>query len=622
MSAELVSVAGLLMAMTLYAMLLVMVVGEGSRAPRVRSLIGGDSIALWTALLGLVWNTGAFMALHSSLANAGTAGRLVLAGAFSALGFLPALFVSAALRPWGTLERPGTAVVRTSAYALSLAAAILHAARVARHEATPSPGALSLLAVGYCALVPALLWVAPPEERVRRGFVSALGLLAFSFCAFHLTRHLPGTDTWSTAFFGHHASLPLVLAILYEDYRFAFADIFLKRALGLILLVGIVGAVYAGIAGGLEPFAPHTDPRDLGALVLASVATALAYPMLQRGVDRFVDAVVLSRPDYSRLRVAAAQHIETLESAAEVLDHVCVTLAPALNARFVRWSHSGEMPSDALRVVPVATTDPPRFVLEVGALTGGRRLLSDDVQLLESVALQAARRIDSVRMLHERLQRDVREQEIAKLATESELRALRAQLNPHFLFNALNTIGYLLRAAPDRALATLLDLTHLLRAVLKRADGDFVTLGQELELVGSYVAIERARFEDRLRVSIDVPDALRAWPIPPLIVQPLVENAIKHGIARRTEGGDLSVVARREADGSLAIQVADSGVGASEAAFAAGRLKGLGLANIEKRLNAYYGGGASLEITVGSRTQATVRLPKPSTLGREGAVPA
>ena len=93
-----------------------------------------------------------------------------------------------------------------------------------------------------------------------------------------------------------------------------------------------------------------------------------------------------------------------------------------------------------------------------------------------------------------------------RLATEAELRALRAQLNPHFLFNALNTLGHLMQAAPDRALATLYQLTGLLRAVLRRTNGQFVALREELEIVESYLAIEHERFQERLIVSIDVPD--------------------------------------------------------------------------------------------------------------------
>src|SRR5207245_11755919 len=177
-------------------------------------------------------------------------------------------------------------------------------------------------------------------------------------------------------------------------------------------------------------------------------------------------------------------------------------------------------------LVTVPSTDPPRFVIVIGQLSGGRRLLSDDLATLEGIAVVVARRIDAIRMTNERYDRELREQEIGKLATEAELRALRAQINPHFLFNALTTIGYLIEAAPPRALETLLRLTALLRAVL-RSEAEFTTLGGELEVVESYLDIERARFEERLEVTIDVPDRLRSVRIPPLLLPPLVEYAVK-----------------------------------------------------------------------------------------------
>jgi signal transduction histidine kinase len=209
-------------------------------------------------------------------------------------------------------------------------------------------------------------------------------------------------------------------------------------------------------------------------------------------------------------------------------------------------------------------------------------------------------------------------------AAEAHLAALQSRMNPHFLFNALNTIGYLMRAAPERAFGTLLDLTRLLRAVLKRSGGDFATLGQELELVRAYLAIEGARFEDRLRVVVDVPEPLRAWLVPPLVLQPLVENAIKHGITLRAEGGEVAIVARRlEADETLMLQVVDTGMGASEGAMAAGRRQGLGLSSIERRLVAYYGARASLEIASqpGLGTRVTLRIPGGATSIRVARAP-
>src|SRR5206468_9395549 len=120
---------------------------------------------------------------------------------------------------------------------------------------------------------------------------------------------------------------------------------------------------------------------------------------------------------------------------------------------------------------------------------------------LDAIAMLVGRRIDAIRLAHERYDSRIREQEIGKLATEAELRALRAQINPHFLFNALTTIGYLIQTAPQRAFDTLMRLTSLLRSVL-RSEGELTTLGREIELVESYLEIERARFEDRLRMSI------------------------------------------------------------------------------------------------------------------------
>jgi sensor histidine kinase YesM len=138
-----------------------------------------------------------------------------------------------------------------------------------------------------------------------------------------------------------------------------------------------------------------------------------------------------------------------------------------------------------------------------------------------------------------------------------------------------------------------------------------VTLGQELDLVASYLAIESARFEERLRVRIDVPAALRSAPVPPLLLQPLVENAIKHGIAPRPDGGEIRVSASSRG-GKLRLSVADSGGGATEAQLRAGRERGLGLANIERRLAMHYGEEARLmvESRPGRGTAVLVDLPR------------
>src|SRR6185437_9936450 len=198
--------------------------------------------------------------------------------------------------------------------------------------------------------------------------------------------------------------------------------------------------------------------------------------------------------------------------------------------------------------------------------------------------------------------------------TEAELRALRAQINPHFLFNALTTIGYLIQTTPSRALETLLRLTSLLRGVL-RSEGEFTTLGRELDIVEAYLDIERARFEHRLRVTIDVPPRLRNIQLPPLVLQPLVENAVKHGIANKQSGGAVVIRARvdRLDDDrrKLVITVEDTGAGTTTETLQRGRSAGVGLRNVERRLECQYGTNASLSIRTapGRGTVVEIRMP-------------
>jgi LytS/YehU family sensor histidine kinase len=298
------------------------------------------------------------------------------------------------------------------------------------------------------------------------------------------------------------------------------------------------------------------------------------------------------------------------------LDDTVAMLAPALTADSIEWVVSRqhglavEVQQDRRSArVNIPTSESPDYLLSIRDLSGGRRLLSDDIAMLERAALLAARRIDTLRSAEERYRHDVREQEMRKLAAEAELRALRAQVNPHFLFNALTTIGYLIQTAPERALGTLMRLSELLRGVLKASD-EFVTLGEELDLIEAYLDIERARFEDRLRVRIDVPWELRRIRIPALVIQPLVENAIKHGISECVAGGEVRISASLQ-ETDLFISVIDTGIGVAESAFARQTGRGLGLANIEQRLQHY--GARAPALTIQSRpgvgTTVEIRIP-------------
>jgi hypothetical protein len=334
-------------------------------------------------------------------------------------------------------------------------------------------------------------------------------------------------------------------------------------------------------------------------------------PWVQRAASRFVDRVVLKRADYRQLIEDLTTTVQRCETSDTVLQHACVALAPAINADALTWRQTSLPRALAPNEIAVPTAEPPHYVLVVGRLAGGRRLLSDDRTMLERAGLLAARRIDALRLSDERYERMLREREISTLAAQAELRALRAQINPHFLFNALTTIGYLIQSTPTRALDTLMRLTTLLRSVL-RSEGEFTTLGHERELVESYLAIERERFEERLEVRVDIPDALADIPIPALILQPIVENAIKHGIAHALQGGMVAVTARVKSDASTRLVITVRNTGAHLARHAPAE-HGIGLDNVRRRLDCYFGGDATFRLAADAdgSTVAELLLPVP-----------
>ena len=181
--------------------------------------------------------------------------------------------------------------------------------------------------------------------------------------------------------------------------------------------------------------------------------------------------------------------------------------------------------------------------------------------------------------------------ELRVLAREAELKALKAQLDPHFLFNALNTVSALAGTDPAAARKMAILLAEFLRRSLRLGGLDRVPLGEELAHAAGYLAIERVRFGERLAVSEEVEPASRACLVPPLLLQPLVENAVRHGIAQLLEGGVIRLAARVETEGErgrllLAVEnPCDPGHPAPPG-------EGVGLANVRARLAARYGGAA------------------------------
>jgi Histidine kinase len=202
---------------------------------------------------------------------------------------------------------------------------------------------------------------------------------------------------------------------------------------------------------------------------------------------------------------------------------------------------------------------------------------------------------------------ELRESELARALQLAELRLLKSQLNPHFLFNALNAVRALIAEDPPRAQDAVTRLANTLRYTLSSAQEELVTLEQELEIVQDYLGIEALRLEERLQVDCDVTADARRVRIPVMLLQTVVENAIKHGIAELPGGGVLRIHGELR-DGMLLLDVANP----RPVAAARDAGEGIGLRNAAERLRLLFDGRASLEIDLSQSTQATtwIRIPQ------------
>jgi two-component system, LytTR family, sensor histidine kinase AlgZ len=336
---------------------------------------------------------------------------------------------------------------------------------------------------------------------------------------------------------------------------------------GLFLVIGLLlgGLVTALLgAGGL----PWLEAALLGlplGLVFGAICIAARYPC---------QAAPLASTGPLRL---AAMHASAAAISVGIWGFVGAVLARALEHN-PRWAGAAARFRD----------EAPTLVI-VGLLVF---LLAVAMHYL-LLALEAARAAQ------------VRGVEARVLAREAELRALRAQIDPHFLFNSLNSIGTLTSEDPAAARRMCLLLAGFLRRSLALGARDRIVLAEELALADDYLAIEKVRFGARLNVEhaigADAGDCL----VPPLILQPLVENAVRHGIAQLTEGGTLRLAARRDA-GRLVLEVANP----RDPERAGRRGAGLGIDNVRGRLRTLFGEAAALAIeSGGSVFKVTLALP-------------
>lgn len=392
---------------------------------------------------------------------------------------------------------------------------------------------------------------------------------------------------------------PLVFIFLVTYYveRIAFFDVLMKKGVLAFFSLALLSIYFTW----LTPWMLHFR---LGVLVWALSAwpIVLLNPWLQRRLSTWIDRLWLGRR-FSPIQ-ASERFLDGLQGA--ISEPELAGLAE-LRLRTIFQSEAAvqldpappaaEADGRESMRAPICLRGEQVGFLHVRRRAHSPRFLSEDVALLASLAGIFSFLLENLRLREKRLEQEKREQQLLLYANRSELKALRAQVNPHFLFNALNTIASLIPRQPDRAEQTVEQLAELFRYTLRRSDREWVTLDEELEVVRAYLDVEQARFGDRLATRIEASGEARQMRIPAMIVQTLVENAVKHGAGRIRTQGVVEVNATVSAS-ALRIAVGDNGPGfpaAATRAFPPGN-GGYGLRNIRERLQAHFGEAANLTV--------------------------
>jgi two-component system, LytTR family, sensor kinase len=554
-----------------------------------------NRLAVVAAALALLWNAGSLAVLGASAGWGGAAGWAAFS--FSVLSMLPAVLLHLALGD----RRPA---IRISGYILSGGAVILHLAELAGGEAHLHAVALWMVTIGFGALTLAASF--GPAGMPAPLASMCLFLLSISFLHFG-TSH--PAAAWSGELVFHHAGIPLALYVLLQDYRFLLLDAFLRffvnsALAGSTILLGIAlnARFHLLERAAASPF--------LEGLLMAGGCFLLILLMTLGGrLQVLLTRKVFRRPEREPVIAGIRDAGAKAGSERELLDH-----AARLIGGFIGADQASliDAEGDTASATWVEAAIPLRFAkgdearLLLGRRRGGRLYLSEDLQELGRLSAVVVEEVERLR--HSEQQR---------LVSQAELRALQSQINPHFLFNALNTLyGSIPRQASEARRITL-DLSEIFRYFLQ-TDRSFIPLAEEMKIVRAYLEIEELRLGDRLHTAIEVDAAAEPVLIPVLSIQPLVENAVKHGIAGRAAGGSVRLTARATAQ-SLLVEISDDGGGFTSEKSSG---SGVGLENVRKRLQLCYGEDAALRIESSSRgSKVAVRVPRRTFLAGQG-IPA
>ena len=425
-------------------------------------------------------------------------------------------------------------------------------------------------------------------------------------------------------FLASHLILLMMLCTFLLFARFRFADLFIRHTMR-ILLAALWAGVLAALTTAPTPWQVlHQTlfPQVVHAffLVIGVNLLLFSFTFVDERLSGMVNRWLFRAPDYraeirslslalrdlrDESQIAAAVE----EAARRPLELSKAAIVPLEQSD--SWPaalHDGEIVERGFDLlIPMTSGGRTTHLLQVTPGPARPGLVSRDLDYLRSIAIQFGNRVDALHRDREAIDRQSREALLLQQVTEAELRVLRAQINPHFLFNSLNTVADLIVRDPVRAEAMTVRLAGVFRHVLAHSSRPLTSIRDEMEFLRTYLYIEEARFGDRLQVKFDVEPEVMGDQVPALILQPLVENALKHGLGPKPGPGHLWISARGES-GELILHVEDDGMGLDRRQES----QGLGLTNVAERLSTLYQdrAGVTLESREAGGCRVTLRMPR------------
>ena len=449
----------------------------------------------------------------------------------------------------------------------------------------------------------------PDQERLRTVMVSLfLGMIALFVALMFLQEKrllVELLDRLSRA-----TPLVFMIASVYYEDRFAFYDLIVKRALLLMISVIIFGLFLLATLPWLYRLPEGMARPFLAAVALAPIA--LLMRRVHERTERWLDKQWFGReftPVEAVKHVLAAMQPATDERT--LIEAAEARLSEIFGARIAVLVGSRAIFEPAVRTEVKLTSPVSGAIVRIAVLKdeASRRFLSEDLTLLRSLGGVFGFMLENVRLQRKRIEQEQLAQELRLQTSKSELKALRAQINPPFLFNALNAIASLIHTDPARADEAVEQLAEVFRYTLRRSDSEWAPLDQELIFARAYLDVEQARFGQRLSSAIDSNHQLPAPSVPSMLLQTLLENAVKHGVSQERGPGHIEVVVRTTPE-VVTLEVRNTGPAPSgrDAAIAArpGGGEGFGLHSIRERLKGHFGDRASFTLHRDEQARVTI----------------